>query len=142
MNKLLAEKLAELSTRAKNAETILAAAAKETHDKIAARREQAHAAAKAAVEKVNQEMKSAGESAGRDWKAVKAKIAADANALKAKVAEAKQQHDIKHAQDRADRLEWEASFAIEYAIAAVEQAGLAALDAVDSRVAAEKAKQK
>jgi hypothetical protein len=142
MNKRLAEKLAELSTRAKNAETNLAAAAKETHDKIAARKEQAHAAAKAAVEKVNQEMKSAGESAGRDWNAVKAKIAADANALKAKVAEAKQEHDIKHAQHRADRLEWEAGFAIEYAIAAVEQAGLAILDAVDSRAAAEKAKQK
>jgi hypothetical protein len=44
--------------------------------------------------------------------------------------------------NRADRLEREAGFAIEYAIAAVEQVGLAVLDAIDGRLAAEKARQK
>ena len=38
------------------------------------------------------------------------------------------------------RLEWEAGFAIDYAIASVEQAKLAVLDAVDGRLAAEEAK--
>src|SRR6202046_155629 len=41
--------------------------------------------------------------------------------------------DVKHAENRADRLEWEAGFAIDYAIASVEQAKLAVLDAIDSR---------
>ena len=142
MTTRLSEKLADLSARAKNAESAAAAAAKETHDKITARKEQAHAAAKTAVEKVNQDIKTASESATRDWNAVKAKIAADMNALKAHVAEAKHEHDVKHAEHHADRLEWEAGFAIEYAIAAVEQAGLSVLDAIDARLAADNAKQK
>jgi hypothetical protein len=37
-------------------------------------------------------------------------------------------------------LEWEAGVAIDFAIASVEQAKLAVLDAVSSRVEAEKAK--
>jgi len=48
---------------------------------------------------------------------------------------------VKRAEHRADRLEWEAGFAIDYAIASVEQANLAVLDAIDGRVQAELAKQ-
>jgi hypothetical protein len=72
---------------------------------------------------------------------VKAKVAADIAALKANVAEAKHKHDVKRADRRADRLEWEAGFAIDYAVASIEQANLAVLDAIDSRVDAELAKQ-
>jgi hypothetical protein len=80
----------------------------------------------------------------QSWNAVKAKIASDMNALKARVAEAKHkhEHDIKRAEHLGNRLEWEAGFAIEYAIVAVERSALAALDAIDGRLAAEKAKQK
>ena len=72
---------------------------------------------------------------------MKAKIAADMNALKAEIAEAKHERDVKHAEQRVDRLEWEAAFAVDYAIAAVEQAKLAVLDAVDGRCAAEEGKR-
>ena len=48
---------------------------------------------------------------------------------------------MKHAESRADRLEWEAGFAIDYAIASVEQAKLAVLDAIDSRSEAQVAKR-
>jgi hypothetical protein len=72
---------------------------------------------------------------------VKAKIADDVNHLKANVAHAKHEHDVKRAANKANRLEWEAGFAIDYAIAAVEQAKLAVLDAVDGRLAAEEARQ-
>ena len=41
----------------------------------------------------------------------------------------------------APTLEWEAGFAIDYAIASVEQANLAVLDAIDSRVEAELVRQ-
>ena len=132
MAKRLSEQLADLSVRAKNTEDAVAAAQKEVqditplvkpaHDKIVARKEQARAAATTAVEKVNQEIKSAGNSAARDWNTAKAKIAADMSALKANVVHAKQDLDAKHAASRADRLEWEAGFAIDYAIASVEQA--------------------
>ena len=141
MAKRLSEQLADLSVRAKSAEQALDSAEKEGHDKIVPRKEQAHAAATKAVEKVNQEVKSVNETATRNWSSVKAKIADDVNHLKANVAHAKHEHDVKRAQNKADRLEWEAGFAIDYAIAAVEQARLAVLDALDSRLAAEEAKQ-
>ncbi len=136
----LSQQLADLSVRAKSAEDAVEAAEKEAHDKIAARREKAHAAATKAVEKVNQDVKSANDTAARNWGTVKAKITADMNTLKANVAHAKHERDVKHAENHADRLEWEASFAIDYAIASVEQAKLAVLDAIDGRWAAEEAK--
>ena len=129
-----------MSVRANSAEQVLDAAEKEAHDKIEARKQQAHAAATKAVEKVNQEVKSANESATRNWATMKAKIADDMNHLKADIAHAKHEHDVNRAEKRADRLEWEAGFAIDYAIASVEQATLAVLDAVDGRLAAEEAK--
>jgi len=105
-----------------------------------ARREQARAAATAAVEKVNQNVKSVGDTAARNLSAVKAKIAADMDALKADVAQAKHDRDVKSAEKHAERLEWEADFAIDYAIASIEQAGFAAIDAIAGRVKAEQVK--
>jgi hypothetical protein len=141
MVKPLSEQLADLSVRAKHAEDAFSAAQKEALDKIEARKLKARAAATTAVEKVNQEIKSAGDSAARDWNTVKAKVAADINALKANVAEAEHDHDVKRTEKRAERLEWEAGFAIDYAIASVEQANLAVLDAIGGRAQAELAKQ-
>jgi hypothetical protein len=137
----LSEQLADLSVRAKNAEDAAAAAQKEAHDKIAARREKARLAATAAVAKVNQDLKSTGDSVARDWSTVKAKVAGDVNAMKANVAQVKHDTDVKRAETRADRLEWEAGFAIDYAISSIEQATVATLDAIDGRIAAEEAKR-
>ena len=90
---------------------------------------------------MNQEVKSANDTTTRNWAAVKAKITEDMNHLKADIAHKKHERDVKRAASRADRLEWEAGFAIDYAIASVEQAKLAVLDAVDSRLTAEEVKQ-
>ncbi|HKD27569.1 MAG TPA: hypothetical protein VKC66_16920 [Xanthobacteraceae bacterium] len=140
MAKQLSQQLADLSVRAKNAEDAVAAAEKEAHDKIEARKEQARAAAKNATEKVKQEIKSAGDTAARNWTAVRTKVAADIDALKAGVAKAKHDLDARQAESHAERLEWEAGVAIDYAIASVEQAKLAVLDAVSSRTDAERTK--
>ena len=141
MAKKLSEQLADLSVRAKNTEDAVAAAQKEAHDKIEVRKQKARADATTAVEKVDQKIKSANDDAVRDWNSVKAKVAADIAALKANVAETRHNHDVKRAERRADQLEWEAGFAIDYAIASVEQANLAVLDAIDGRVQADLAKQ-
>ena len=138
--KPLSEQLADLSVRARNTEDAVAAAQKEAHDKIVARKEQAHAAATKAVEKVNQAVKLVDDSASQHWSAMKAKIAADMNALKTRVATQSHERDVKRADKHADQLEQEAAFAIDYAIASVEQAKLAVLDAVDGRLAAEEAR--
>src|SRR6516165_3859467 len=141
MVKPLSERLADLSVRAKRAEDAFSTAQKEAHDKLEARKQKARADATTAVEKVDRKIKSANDDAVRDWHTVKAKVAADIAALKANVAETKHNHDVKRAERRADQLEWEAGFAIDYAIASVEQANLAVLDAIDGRVEAELAKQ-
>jgi len=71
---------------------------------------------------------------------LKAKVAADKTAWDAKIAQIK--HDVSAglAEDYAEQLEWEASFAIAYAEAAIEEAKAATLDAVAARIQAEKAK--
>ena len=141
MAKRLSDQLADLSVRTRNAEDAATAAEKEAHDKIMARKEQARAAATTAVEKVGQEIKSIDDTAVRNWSTIRAKIAADMNALKADVAHVKHDWDARRTENHAERLEWEAGFAIDYAIASVEQAKLAVLDAIDGRWAAEQAKQ-
>jgi hypothetical protein len=141
MPKPLSEQLADLSVRAKNCEDAVAAAQKEAHDKIVARKELARTAATAAIDKVNQEAKSARNSANKNWNSVKAKIASDMTALKAKAKDVKHNLDVKTADNYANEMEWEAGFAIDYAIASVEQARLAVLDALDSRIQAEQAKR-
>jgi hypothetical protein len=133
----LSKQLAELSVRAKNVEDTVAAAEKEARDKVEARREQAHAAATAATEKVNQQVKTLKDNTTRNWNALQAKIAADIDALKAGIAERKHERDVRRTENYAERLEWEAGFAIDYAVASIEQAKLAVLDAVAGRVQAE-----
>jgi hypothetical protein len=137
----LSEQLAELSARAKNAEDAAAAAQKEAHEKLEARREQAHAAATAATEKINQEVKSVKDTAGRNWSALEAKIAADIQTLKAGIAQRKREREVGRAERNAARLEWEAGFAIDYAVASIEQAQLAVLDAISGRVDAEEVRK-
>jgi hypothetical protein len=141
MAKPLSEQLAELSVRAKNAEDAVAAAAKEAREKIEARREQAHAAATAATEKVNQEVKSVKDTSTRNWKALEAKIDADIQSLKSGIAKRKREREAGRAENTAETLEWEASVAIDYAVASIEQARLAVLDAIAGRVDAEEAKR-
>ena len=140
MAKRLSDQLADLSVRAKNAEDAVAAAQREAHDKIVVRKEQARAAVTKAIETVNQELKSAGNTVAGNLNAVRTKIDADMSALKANVAQVEHNLDVKRAESRAERLEWEAGFAIDYAIASVEQARLATLDAIVGRIEAEQAK--
>lgn len=136
----LSQQLYDLSVRAKKTEDAASAAQKEARDKIMARREQARADAKAATEKVNQKIKSAENTATANWTAFKAKVAADMDGLKTMVAERKQEFDAKRAESSAERLEWEAGVAVDYAIACVEQAEVAVLDAIAGRSEAEAAK--
>jgi hypothetical protein len=154
MAKPLSEQLADLSISAKKAEDAVAAARKEAQDKVIARREQAHAAAAAAIQKVDRDIKSAGDSvksagdsvksAGdavvNSWRALQAKVSADMDALNAKIALGKHKLDVKHADHHAERLEREASFAVDYAAASIEEAKYAVLDAIVGRIEAEKVK--
>ena len=129
----LSEQLGKLSVQAKKAEDDFAAARKETHDKMVARREQLRTVASQSVEKLNQEMKSAGSAITSHLSALQAKISADGETLKGNVKRWKEDLDAGRAENWANELEWEAGMAVDYAISAVEQAKLAAIDAAIAR---------
>src|SRR5262249_48116559 len=81
------------------------------------------------IQKVDRDIKAAGDivkSAGDavlgSWRALQAKISADMEALNAKIALEKHKIDVNRADHHAERLEREASFAVDYAAAAIEKA--------------------
>ena len=115
MVKPLAAQLAD-SVRAKNAEDAAAAAQKQAHDKAIALRRECYQPVERA----------------------ETKVAADMDAWNAKVAQLKHEISAKQAEKHAEWLEWEASFAIDYAKAAIEEAKSAVLDAIVARIEAEK----
>jgi hypothetical protein len=139
--KPLSEQLVNLSVRAKQAEDAAAAAQKEAHDKVVASIAQAQASAEQAVQKVNQNIKSAGDTASAKWNGLKAKIAADMDDLKSKVTQRKHDLSVKRAANYSQLLDEDASFAIDYAIASIEQAKVAVLDAIAGRIEVEEAKR-
>jgi hypothetical protein len=139
--KTLSEQLANLSVRAKNAEDAAAAAQKEAHDKIVARVAQAQSAAEEAIKKVNQNVKSASDTTSAKWNGLKAKIAADVDDLKSKAAQRKHDSSVKRAANYSQLLDEDASYAIDYAIASIEQAKVAVLDAIAGHIEVEKAKR-
>jgi hypothetical protein len=141
MVKPLSAQLADLSIRAKSAEDAVAAAQKEAHEKVVARREQAHAAATAAIEKMDRDLRSAGNDITSNWNALKAKVAADIDAWNGKIGQLKHDRGVERAENHAERLEWEASFAVDYAVAAIEEAKSAVLDAIVGRIEAEGARR-
>jgi hypothetical protein len=129
-----------LSVRAKSAEDAAATAQKSAREKAGALRDEARATASAATDKVKQEVNAAKDKTSRDWSTLQAKLKADTDSLKAAVAARKHEIDTDHAENAAERLEWEARIAIDYAIASVEQAKYAVLDAIVGRVEAETAR--
>ena len=139
--KPLSEQLANLSVSAKNIEVAAAAAQKEAHDKVVARVAQAQTSAEEAVQNVSRNIKSAGDTASAKWNGMKTKIAADMDDLKSKVAQRKHDLSVKLAANYAQMLDEDASFAIDYAIASVEQAKLAVLDAIAGHLEVAKAKR-
>jgi hypothetical protein len=140
MVKPISEKLSELSTRAKNAENHIAEARKEAQDKVVERREQSRAAAEAAIKKVDRGIKTVGDAASDKWTALKAKVAADMDSLKTNMAERKHDREVRREDNRADALEMEAVLAVDYAIASIEQAELAVVDAIIGRAEVEGAR--
>jgi hypothetical protein len=72
---------------------------------------------------------------------MKAKIAADIDDLKSKVAQRKHDLSVKRAANYSNLLDEDASFAIDYAIASIEQAKVAVLDSIAGHIEVEQAKR-
>jgi hypothetical protein len=86
-------------------------------------------------------MRATSDSVSGQWSGLKAKLAADKEAISAIVAQRRHDRSVKRAENYAELLENEAACSVDYAIAAIEQAKLAVLDAVASRIAAQETKR-
>ena len=128
--KPLHEQLADLSVRAKKAEDAFTAAKNETRDRILARREETRAAAVAAVNRVNHDLEAAGSTLEEQWNVLRNKVVADINRLKTNITERQVERNVHRLADRAARKESEAGVAIDFALASIEDAKLAVLDAM------------
>jgi len=91
--------------------------------------------------RTHRDIKSAGDDVTSHWNALKTKVSADMDAWNAKIAQLKHDRGVKRADNHAERLEWEASFAVDYAVAAIEEAKAAVLDAIVGRIEAEGARR-
>jgi hypothetical protein len=138
--KPLSEQLSDLSVRAKKAEEAIAATRSETRDRIVARRDEFRASAAAAADRVDQDLKGAGATLEEQWKALKDKVAADLNRLKTNISERQVERSVHRLADRATRKENEACVAIDFALASIEDAKLAVLDAVIAKREADDAR--
>ena len=134
--KPLDQQLADLSVTAKETEDAFAAARKETHDRVVARREQARASAAALADRVQKDIRDVGDSVAGQWNALQSKVAADITRLKATYEQRQQDRAVDRAVHWADRLESEAGVAIDFALASIEDAKRAVLDAVAARIEA------
>ncbi|HKW47591.1 MAG TPA: hypothetical protein VJN70_09100 [Gemmatimonadaceae bacterium] len=138
--KPLSQQLADLSVCAKEAEDTFSAARQETHDKVVARREQARASAAAFADRVDKDIQEVGDTVAGQWKTLQAKVAADIDRLR--TAYEKRVHDrsVDRVVNHADRLESEAGVALDFALASIEDAKRAVLDAVAARIEADEAR--
>jgi len=128
--KPLDQQLADLAVSAKKAEDAFAAARTETHDRVIARREQTRAAATAAADRVDKDLKSASTSISTQWHALQDKVSADLARLKSDFIERQVERNVHKAADLVARKEVEAAVAIDVALASIEDAKLAVLDAI------------
>src|SRR5262249_21739302 len=94
-----------------------------------------------AVQRLNADMKSVGDKASQFWGTAQAKISADLKYLDTKISKRVHEQDVKRAEHRAERLDGDAAFAIDYAVASIEQAKLAVLDPITARADAEQEKR-
>jgi hypothetical protein len=138
--KPLSEQLSEMSAHAKQVEDAAAVARKTAADKLDQAWEDSHRAATAALEKVKRDVAQAHGDMTDFNASMKEKVDRDIAALNAHMAQRKHEFDTKRADFNADRLDEQASFAIDYAIASIENARHAVIDAITGRIKAEKTK--
>lgn len=137
----LSQGLENLSTHAKKVEDDFRTAKSEAKDKVIARRDKIKADATASLEKIDAKVTSGKEAVTGGISSIKTKIKTDIEHLKNKVSDKKHDFDAAKASKRAELLEEDAAYAIDYAVAMIDQAAVAALDAIAARNEADSLKK-
>ncbi len=139
MAKTLSERLAELSVRTKKVEDSVQKYETETRDELISRRDQVRASTVATLEKIHGNVKSAESNLSSRANEIKTKLSDDIAGLRAQWQTRKAEFDHKVATRNAELLEDDAAYAIDYALASIDQAEAAVLDAIVARAEANRA---
>lgn len=138
--KQLSEKLSDLSIKAKKAEESFAASKHEAQERLAVRREAVRASSQAAIKRVQDKVNSARDQADERWNAFKTKLAADSETLHDSFQQKRLERKARSTGNYAADMAVEAGAAIDYAVATIDMAELAVLDAVAAQDEADIAK--
>jgi hypothetical protein len=133
----LSDQLSALAARASEAEDHAAAAKQKAKDELQHDVEAAHASAAAQGDKLRKKAQDSRDAAATGWDKVQQSWNEHLAAVRTDLDNRKQAHDLKSAQRAAERAEDNAGWAIDYAIAAVDEADYAVQDAILARMDAD-----
>ena len=129
--------LAELSDRAKVAETQAADASSETHEQLGARISDIKAFVKQRRHDLHARVKETGDKITSRWSDLRDDVHKKFGKLHEAIDKGRDDHDAKAAHRRADRAATNAAEAIDFALYAIDEAEASVLAAADARAAAD-----
>ena len=132
----LSDQLAKLSQRAKEAEEHAAAARDKTKADVENDREMARATAQAQADRLHESADANRARISAWWHDVQRSWSQHVAAVKEDLTDRRAEHDLDRANRRAENAEGDAAFAIDYAVAAIDEAEYAVLDASLARMEA------
>jgi hypothetical protein len=133
----LSESFATLSKRSKEAEDHVAAARTEAHEQLEARAAKAREAAQKRRDQVRADRAKAHDELASHWAKLRGHVQEQVATMRTKIDEARDDHQVKAAERRAERLESNALEASDFAMYALDEAEAAALEAADARAIAD-----
>lgn len=132
----LPSNLAELSELAKRIDEDAEAVRTEARERLDERREKIRTNLGERMDRLEANLEKAQNQTSADWTAFREKIKSDRERFKAKLGDRKEAYKAFFAESNAEDRELGAAIAIDYAIATIQQARLAVLDAVSARAEA------
>lgn len=129
----LPSNLAELSELAKRIDEDADAVRTDARDKLDARREKIRTNLGERMDRLEANLGKAQNQTSADWMALREKVKSDRERFKAKLGERKEAFKAFFAESNDEDRQLGAAIAIDYAIASIQQARLAVLDAVSAR---------
>ena len=123
----LSDQLAKLSQRAKEAEEHAAAARDKTKADVENDREMARATAQAQADRLHESADANRARISAWWHDVQRSWSQHVAAVKEDLTDRRAEHDVDRANKRAENAEGDAAFAIDYAVAAIDEAEYAVL---------------
>jgi len=132
----LPSNFAELSDLLKRIEEDADAVRTEAREKLDARREMIRTNLGERMDRLESNLQKAQNQTSADWTSFREKVKSDRERFKAKLADRKEAYKAFFAESSAEDRELGAAIAIDYAIATIQQARLAVLDAASARAEA------